>query len=426
MINIQKHINSKWQSLANSKIFLACSGGVDSMTLLHLFHHANFDLEVLHVNYQLRGKDSELDQNLIQETCLKLQIPFHLKRIHLQSILDIQGGNLQEIARNVRYEFFEEKRKLSQKNVIALGHHLDDQIETFFMHLARKSGIMGMACMPSEHHQFIRPLLPFSKEEIIDFAIKNNIQWREDISNKTNKYKRNILRNIILPELYTSIPSLKESVITIVKSFQETQLSLEERIQPIVQKFKNEFQISFQLFDAFKNEERIEFLRQLGQKSGLLEDLEQIRFSQKGKKIQLKINSNCPFSAIIREENYFQFVVIQENNINFKLQVKDIQTLPSIYSKNVLYLDKSKIKGELKLRKWQVADRMKIIGLNGSKRLSDIIKDAKIPSSEKKNILVVTDEKFILWCVGIRVSPIAIATNETKQLLKVVVKENIK
>ena len=110
MSEIIQYIAENWKHLKSKKIFLACSGGVDSMTLLSIFHSLDFNLEVLHVNYNLRGKDSISDKELVEKTCQKLTIPFHLLNIHLQEQLDEFGGNLQEVARNIRYDFFEEFR----------------------------------------------------------------------------------------------------------------------------------------------------------------------------------------------------------------------------------------------------------------------------------------------------------------------------
>jgi tRNA(Ile)-lysidine synthase len=419
MNNILQHITQKWAHLSTKKIFLACSGGVDSMTLLSIFKSVNWDVEVLHVNYQLRGADSESDQELVQNTCKTLNIPFHLKKIKLQTILDKKGGNLQEIARQVRYDFFEEKRNLSPNNFIALGHHQDDQIETFFMHIARKSGIMGMACMPDEHHQFIRPLLPFSKEEIIHFAEKTGVKWREDYTNKTNKYTRNILRNILLPELQIKIPSLNESVLLLIDKFQKTQSLLEEKVKPILEEIKSTNQLAFVLYDQLIEEEKVEILRQLGQKAVLLKKLDAIRHSQKGKQILLD-SSNTPFSSIIREENNFQFILKEKLNHTLPtLYIEEVSQLPLTFSPNEIYIDPSKISGELNVRKWKNGDRMSPIGMKGSKLLSDIIKDAKVDFNKKKDILILEDEKQIVWCIGIRCSKHVIAKEDSSKIWKI-------
>ncbi len=419
MSDLLQHIKKHWEHLKSKKIFLACSGGVDSMTLLSIFHSLDFDLEVLHVNYNLRGQDSVLDKELVEKTCQKLTIPFHLLDIQLQEQLDEFGGNLQEVARNVRYDFFEKFRTKSENNYIALGHHLDDQIETFFMHIARKSGIMGMACMKAENKRFIRPLLSFSKDSIIEFANSNSIEWREDYSNKTNKYKRNILRNILIPELIASIPTLKESVKHLTSIFQENQALIEEKVSILLKDIKKENIISFDIFDSLTNEERIELLRQLNQKPGLLIDLDKIRNSQKGKNIRLEKNDDCPFISISREENCFVFES-DNKQINIpKILLKKVSSLPLEFSKNEIFIDSAKLNGELKLRKWKNGDRMQPIGLKGTKLLSDIIKDAKIPTFKKKDILVLTDQETIIWCVGIRISSTHIADNQSKEIIKI-------
>jgi len=419
MSNIYQHIIQKWSFLSTKKIFLACSGGVDTMMLLSVFIKAKWDVEVLHVNYNLRGQDSIDDQLLVQETCLNNKIPFHLKNIQLQPILDKKGGNLQEIARLIRYDFFNEKKILSTENHIALGHHQDDQIETFFMHIARKSGIMGMASMKENNNRFIRPLLPFSKNEIIQFAKENNISWREDYSNKTNKYSRNILRNILIPELTNSFPELRESVLLLVQKFQETQLELESKISPKVKDIQSNSTLSFSVYDSLSSFEKNELFRQLEQKAGLQVEVEKLRSTQKGKKVELSTNS-FQFTSIIREEDNFVFVKESTtyNSIQ-NLRIEVIDLLPSTFSKEIIYLDSKKIKGELKLRKWEIGDRMKPMGMKGSKLLSDIIKDAKTPSHLKKDILIVEDDEKILWCVGIKISAEATATDNTKQIIKV-------
>ena len=419
MSNIYQHIIQKWAFLSSKKIFLACSGGVDSMTLLSIFIKAKWDVEVLHVNYNLRGQDSIDDQKLVEETCLNFNIAFHLKNIELQPILDKKGGNLQEIARLIRYDFFNEKKIISTDNYIALGHHQDDQIETFFIHIARKSGIMGMACMKENNDRFIRPLLPFSKTEIIQFAKGNTISWREDYSNKTNKYSRNILRNILIPEITNSLPELNESILLLVEKFQETQLELESKISPLVKDIQSNSTLPFSVYDSLSSFEKNELFRQLEQKARLQVEIEKLRSAQKGKKLELSSNS-FEYISIIREEN--NFIFIKESNTynsNQNIIIEEIYHLPSTFSKEIIYLDSNKIKGKLTIRKWEIGDRMKPLGMKGSKLLSDIIKDAKTPSHLKKDILIVEDEEKILWCVGIKISAEALATDNTKQIIKV-------
>ena len=292
------------------------------------------------------------------------------------------------------------------------------------MHLARKSGIMGMACMPAEHHRYIRPLLPFSKEEIISYARENKIEWREDYSNKTNKYTRNILRNILLPELQQHIHSLEESVLLLVAKFQETQLELEKGISPICERIYQNETLFFLEYDSLSENEKVELLRQFGQKASLLNELEKLRSTQKGKQLNLEPSSS-PFYQVYREDTYFKFVSRKsDNKIIPKMIIHEIRQLPSSFFSDTIYLDPTKIKGDLNLRKWEKGDRMRPIGMNGSKLISDVIKDAKIASCDKKEVLVLTDDEKILWCVHIRCGAEAIATIETDRIWEIKVHKN--
>ena len=162
MHRIEKHIQSNWSHLSSKAISIACSGGLDSMVLLALFCKLELDVNVLHVNYKLRGQDSEDDEKFVRKFCQSKSIKCEVRQIDLNEHLK-SGGNLQQKARDFRYKWFQEIANGSDNNRIALAQHADDQVETFFINLARKSGIMGLACMPEENNGIIRPLLPFKK-----------------------------------------------------------------------------------------------------------------------------------------------------------------------------------------------------------------------------------------------------------------------
>lgn len=394
--------------------YLACSGGVDSMVLLHILKKLGKDFTVLHVNYQLRGEDSEMDQNLIEDVCKAKNIPIVVKRINLQAQLEQHGGNLQDEARKVRYTFFN-SFMTEAKSKIILAHHADDQIETFFLNLARDSGIMGLACMLPENKDYIRPLLTFSKDEIRFYAKKNKIEWREDKSNVSNKYRRNLLRNILIPQIKDEIPTFKQSVLTLTKIFQETQKELEKQIHPLAQKILKEQQLKFSLFDQLNDSECIELLRQMGLPSTLHNELHKLRHGIKGKRIDIE---HPLFDKIIHEDGLFHFSEKNRTAISPKLKIETVNFIPSTFDKEVLYLDPSKISGSLKVRVWKQGDKMKPIGLKGTKLISDILSDAKVPNHLRHEQLVIHDDKHILSCVGFAVSSIAVS-NGKGEILKV-------
>lgn len=407
MNDLETHINSFLVNDSTSRYFVACSGGVDSMVLLHILHKLGKRVSALHVNYLLRGDDSEADQELVERTCKEKQIPCQVKRVDLNKYLSVSGGNLQDEARKVRYSYFE-TFKLKSDYKVVLGQHADDQVETFFLNLARGSGIMGLSCMLPEHNNYLRPLLPFYKDEILAYAKENGIIWREDKSNASNKYSRNKLRNVLLPELKKEIPSLQESVLLLTKTFQDTQKELDISVQQYVRNIEERGDLSIEQLDRLNEFELMEILRQLDLPSGVHSELLKLRSSAKGKRIDLE---HEVYQSIIREENYLHFTTSQPAHILPQLEVVRVLNLPKSFSKDVIYLDPEKINGDLKIRTWRIGDRMRPIGMKGSKLISDILSDAKIPNHVRQHQLVVHDNQKIVWCVGFAVGRDAVVVN---------------
>lgn len=410
MLSVSKHTRSLWQNLRSKNVFLACSGGVDSMVLLHLLKSLKVNLTVVHVNYQLRSEESNLDATIVESVCSELNIPFEIRVVDLKKKLE-NGGNLQDEARKVRYAWFNEILAKDENNRIALAHHQDDQVETFLMNLARKSGIIGLACMKQEHNRIVRPLLDFSKAEILKYASNHNVQWREDRSNSSNNYTRNRLRNEFIPFLKTEIPSFHSSVLSLVKSFQKTQNELEEKVSPLVRSIVETKAMSISSFESLSEWGKVELLRQLNIPASYVSRL--LDLTERGKRIEI----NTPnFESVVRDKHQFTF--LKNENLSFQLIVEEVISLPDTFDKDYAYFDASKIQGELKLRTWEIGDRIAPIGMNGSQLISDIIKDAKITADAKQSQLILHDDNSILWCVGLKISRKAIATSESEKILR--------
>jgi tRNA(Ile)-lysidine synthase len=411
MNKLEAHIADFCGNHPMSRYFVAASGGVDSMVLLHILHKLGKKVSAVHVNYMLRGEDSEKDQQLVEQTCQKLGIPCHVKRVDLNAILKKTGGNLQDQARKVRYDYF---RQFTVKEhfFLVTGHHADDQVETFFLNLARGGGIMGLAGMLPKKGTVLRPLLPFTKNEILDYTQQENIVWREDLSNAKSDYNRNKLRNLLLPPLQENFPNLSEQVLTLVEAFQRTQAALEEKIRQLIHENGTD-QLSFAAFQKMDEFERIEFLRQLEIPVPLEEAWQKLDGSQKGKFVAV---SEGPYERIVAESAAFVFVRRNATTRRPELKMEMVHDLPILFTKDVIYLDPDKINGILQLRAWQIGDRIKPIGMKGSKLISDVLTDAKVPNSERLEQLVLCDNDKILWCVGFAVSREALATEQSEKL----------
>ena len=274
---------------------------------------------------------------------------------------------------------------------------------------------MGLAAMLPVHEQYLRPFLNFTKVEIREYAMKQGINWRDDISNSKNDYNRNKLRNVILPSLEREIPTLRESVLTLVDAFQSTQRVLEATVKDLVKKVEDERILLEQEFLGLGEFERIELLRQLDLSPSVADELTKLSEAEKGKRIHL---NDSRFQMIIRETDHFYFGENEPFLLLPAIVKTPVEQLPPTFSKDEIYLDPGKIRGELVVRPWRKGDRMKPVGLNGSKLISDILTDAKVPNSVRFHQLVLTDDEKILWCVGFAIGREAIATKDSA-ILKV-------
>lgn len=201
-----------WQK--NDLILVACSGGVDSMGLLEFFHlwqtRKRIKLIAVHCDHQIRGNESEQDAQNVKKYCEGKSIPIIVKKL---GVLEYQvkfGGNLEEIARNLRYQALNEVAREYGVNRIALGHHLGDQAETVFIHLLRGSGTFRG--MKEKEGILIRPFLSVTKSDIINFVERNKVPYWEDLSNQDCNFKRNWIRNQLIPMIEMAEPAVQKTV----------------------------------------------------------------------------------------------------------------------------------------------------------------------------------------------------------------------
>jgi tRNA(Ile)-lysidine synthase len=300
---------------------------------------------------------------------------------------------------------------------LVLAHHLNDQLETFFLQLLRNAGIAGLSGMKPVNNKFLRPLLNFKKEEIYSLAIDRNISWREDKSNSKNDYSRNRLRNEIIPLLVTEIPTLENSILLLQDKFKVRLLETNEKIKTIHLEIERLRSLKIATWNQLQSIEKIELLKKLEIPTYLFDAFNKLAHAQKGAKIQW--NTNLIQKLVIRENDYFQFIT---NEVEFKLpkiEIEKTTDFPSTFFKSTIFLDESKIIGEISIRKWKIGDRIFPIGLEGSKLISDVITDAKIPNHLRENQLVLTDDDKILACHNLSIDRRAIASKSSQSILKI-------
>lgn len=367
------------------KIWIACSGGIDSIVLAHFLHSAGFHIGLLHVNFHLRGDEADGDEAFVHNFAKELKIELRVKHFDTPQIVKENKGNTQIIARDLRYTWF--KSILKEGNCcIALGHHLDDQIETFLIQLERGGGIRGLCVMPQSHDKFIRPLLQKDRRWILDYATQHNLKWREDSSNASTKYKRNFYRHHFVH--HPNFETGKQLIIDLFKDFQQLQFVLGKTVRAISNEVE---QSSFLTHDAWKGLsilEKKELLYHLNIPRNQITELNKLFEGQKGAYV---VYDNL---KLVCEDDGISFSSQKEST--FELQQKVVDLSEVNYADGNFYIDAEAIKGTLELRKWEHGDRFSPLGLKGTKRLSKYLNDLPITAVQKQNTLVITDNENII------------------------------
>jgi tRNA(Ile)-lysidine synthase len=392
-------------------VLVACSGGVDSIVLLHALVEIGLKPDVLHVNYQLRGEASERDRQLVEETAQSLGVTC---RVHLCPVerTKRKGVNLQSEARAFRRELFGEWTGLSANHVVILAHHADDQLETFFLQWLRGSGTFGLGGMHPERDQLLRPFLALSKQDLIDYARDRKIAWREDQSNTESNYLRNVFRNRLLPELTTAIPSLKESALVLMEQFRLEQRRLIDSLNALLTTWE-ESGLPVAQWLKLSEEQKLAFAHEAKLPAWTIRRLDQLADGEVG---------NCFLAGELTFRKSTRDVirkVDRQSLSGWDYKIEEVGILPSGFDKQTLYLDADKVIGEIVVRSVQTGDRIRSIGMKGSQLVSDVLKDAGIPVEDRRKIPILADNEHILWIPGIKVGRSAIAGSQTRRILKV-------
>ncbi|AZB09808.1 tRNA lysidine(34) synthetase TilS [Chryseobacterium sp. G0162] len=405
----------------NHSYLLAVSGGADSMALVSLFRdlrdekqNSESSFQVAHINYKLRGEDSDRDQKVVQDFCEKNHIRFHLYEV---SEKDRKPDNsIQLWARELRYTFFKEIQEKENLEYLVTAHHLNDQLETFIINLSKAAGINGLSGIPANDNYILRPLLPFSKQEIYQFTEENNIEFREDLSNKKSDYLRNKIRNEIVPKLLETNDHFLEN-------FKKSSLYLNQTkdfVQKQIQEIENRLTI-------FNPDHKILSKEKLDQESDFVkfEILKKYGFNQEeeipkifkaennrsffSKEYQLIINRD---ELIFMEKNnvseieeeiilihHFDF---SENQTTINL-VNHIENINEINKRFEWDFDAEKLHFPLYLRKQQDGDEFYPIGFSGKKKVSKFFRDEKLSVLvREKSWLLCDSRNHILGVIPLR------------------------
>jgi tRNA(Ile)-lysidine synthase len=415
MLNqFQNHLQKNVTFLNGRKLLLAVSGGVDSMVLTKLLGTLEYDFAIAHCNFRLRGAESDQDEDFIRSYAEKHKITFHVARFDTAAFASDNKVSIQVAARRLRYAWFEELLETNGYHYLLTAHHADDNLETFLINLSRGTGLEGLTGIPAQNGKIIRPLLPFSRDDIERYAAENHIQWREDSSNASNKYLRNKIRHEIVPVLKSLNPSFLQSFEETTVHLQQSQ-SMAEDASNLVYKevvIEKENKTIFKILDLKRIPNYPAYLHHWLSPFGFSawEDIYSLVDAQSGKQIfskHFKLLKDREILILTPIENADDATVflIEENQekIAFPINLSFCQAADIKHeSDNCIFVDADKLKFPLTLRKWQEGDYFYPFGMKGRKKVSKFFKDEKYSLNDKNDAWLLCSGDDIVWIVGKR------------------------
>jgi len=432
----QNYIESQHLINKGDRILVALSGGVDSMVLAELLRLSGYDITFAHCNFHLRGIESDGDEQFVREYAERVGVKLFVRQFDTLEYVETQKISVEMAARELRYAWFNDMINASGQ-LLALAHHADDQIETFFINLLRGSGIKGLKAMQPRNGLYIRPLLCASREEIKQFAIENSIQWREDSTNNDTVYLRNKIRHDLMPVFDSIKPEAREKILESVNHLaSENQLYREllkekmsqiETVDGVLHTIKKcHFARPQGVEKSHANDSLqllFEWLRPFGFSFSQCESILASLDSEPGKEFY-----SAEYQLVIEKDTIEVFPIELTDNLltpGLSYSKYPVQTTPALSllvkdNPNVAQLDFDKLKFPLRVRHWWHGDRFHPLGLKGTKLVSDFFNDNGFTTFQKRNTQIITDsEGEIVWIVGYRIDDRFKITEKTKTIYEI-------
>ncbi len=405
----------------NCRLLLAVSGGVDSVVLTHLVAQSGFDFRIAHCNFQLRGEESERDEQFVLALGKQYGKEVLVRRFDTGTFASARKMAIQEAARELRYAWF---NTIREDNWLVTAHHADDNIETMLMHLFRGTGIKGLAGIQAiqEERALLRPLLPFRKQELLEYAREAKLDFVEDSSNSSDKYTRNFFRHQLIPGIREVFPQAEENILHTIEHLKEAlqvyDQSIHLQLGKLIEKYGNEIHIPVLKWKqatplhtltremlkpyGFTTAQTAEAIKLLDASNGSYLQSPTHRLIRNRKWMIIAENANEQAAHIIIEET--------DSEVRFAEKTLKIQS-PKIKSQNIsvpsaaaeAFLDAAKISFPLLLRKWKQGDYFYPLGMQKKKKLSRFFIDLKLSATDKEKVWVLEMDKKIIWVIGYRI-----------------------
>lgn len=422
---------------ADAPVIVAVSGGADSVALLSALHSLEFRCTAAHCNFHLRGAESTRDMRSVEALADRLGVDLYVKDFDVAGRRSLTGESLEMACRELRYEWFASLLDRDCAQAVAVGHHAEDQAETFFLNLLRGTGVAGLSGMRPRQGNVVRPLLECTREEIVNYLRGQGLGWVEDSTNASDDFARNRLRNHLLPLLEELFPGARRALARTMANLRENSDFYADAVRAAAAPFiapNGEVDLAalcrvphapLLLFEALRTEgftrSQTDDMLRAGARGTAAEfharGARHSRTVDHGRLRPARADVLSPLTAAdisplhdIAEP--VRIAVSRHNVAHFKPEG----------SPRVLYLDARCLDGgphRWQLRRWQRADRMQPFGMTGTKLLSDIFAAARLSRAQKEDVWLLTRNDEILWVVGLRASahwPVGPSTREYLRL----------
>jgi tRNA(Ile)-lysidine synthase len=428
---------SKENGLFNpeDQIIIAVSGGGDSVALVDLFSRLNQPVTLAHCNFNLRGQESDRDEDFVRKISVVYDLPLLVTAFQTTEYAVERGISVEMAARELRYSWFENIRRETGSKFVAVAHHADDSVETMLINMIRGTGTRGLCGIQPRHGNIIRPLLFSNRKEITDYLKYRNLEFRTDSSNKDTRYIRNRIRQVILPEMEKINPSVREILLEEQKLFLQAQQIIDQftnlKAKELVTTEIDQMKIDINRLKSEEFPETIlfEILRPYGFHGRQIPRILSSSGSASGKEFKSKTHTLLidRQEIIISEgfdqstERYYLDPEFPCNDLPIRLECRTVNesNYQPARTPNMACLDFEKLDLPLILRKWETGDFFYPLGMDQAKKLSDFFIDQKVNRLDKNRTWILASGEKIVWVIGYRIDNRFRITDETREILEI-------
>ncbi len=428
-------------------VFVALSGGADSMALLYIMLALKetlslSEIRAMHLHHGLRGEEADRDEQFVQKQCEHLGIPLSFRHADVKKEAAKAHESCEQAGRRLRYIFFAEQTNAVAGAKIATAHTADDQAETVLLHMIRGSGVSGLAGIPYHRENIIRPLLDCTREEIEDFCTQNQIQYITDTTNSLLCYDRNKIRHMVLPAMQEINPQIKRSLVRLSLLAAEEEEDWKLRTAAVLERLRKTDCLNVEelllLPTALLRRVLLQAARDAGASNTEYYHIEQrIRILQPGGSVNFPQRLTA-----ISDGKFLRFRTLKSNFDRQEYPEKILLTAekPFIFGentycahilcrqeywemqnvhKNLFYFCFScdMISDGIYVRPKEEGDRFRPFGRNCGKTLKKLFNEMKIPPAMRRTIPVICDEKGILLVTGVGIDERAAVTDQTVRVM---------